>query len=312
MIHGIIPVWKPIGITSFDVIFRMRKILDTRRIGHTGTLDPEVDGVLVLCIGEAARLVHFLQEGSKTYYGEVTLGIATETQDIEGDVVARKTVAEPIADSDIDEVLASFVGTIEQIPPMHSSVSVNGRRLYEYAREGIEVERPVRQADIYAIERVGESVYDPENQIQTFRFQVDCGKGTYVRTLSYDIGKALGYPSYMSQLTRTATSGFNQEQALTLDVIRAFQETGELMDHIQTLEAGLAEFPRIDLSDDQYPRIYYAQVVGDDYFGDVVTEPTALFYQGHAIAIYHPHESKPGLLKPLRMFLHHLPEELRL
>src|SRR5690606_17020001 len=148
---GILPLWKPAGMTSHDCVVKLRRILKTKKIGHTGTLDPGVEGVLPMCIGRATKIAQFVTEMGKSYRAEVTIGIATTTEDADGEIVSQKKVDKTFTRDEIEKVLASLTGEIEQIPPMYSSVKVKGRPLYEYARKGIEVERPRRKVNIYRL-----------------------------------------------------------------------------------------------------------------------------------------------------------------
>ena len=151
--EGIIPLWKPRGMTSHDCVFKLRKILHTKKVGHSGTLDPDVDGMLPICVGKATKVIEYLQESNKEYEGEVTLGFSTETEDVSGEVVAVTPVFAALTTEEIDAAMATFSGEITQIPPMYSAVKVNGRRLYDYARAGEIVERPKRKAMIHSYER---------------------------------------------------------------------------------------------------------------------------------------------------------------
>ena len=187
---GILPLWKEKGMTSFDCVYKVRKLLKTKKVGHSGTLDPEVDGVLPICIGKATKVVEYLHESNKVYQGEITLGFSTETEDAHGEIVSSSPIEIPFSIQEIDEKMQNFIGEITQIPPMYSAVKVNGKRLYEYARAGEEVERPVRKATIYNFRRISEPVYNEETKTQSWMFEVSCSKGTYVRTLSVDLGKA--------------------------------------------------------------------------------------------------------------------------
>ena len=156
---GIINVKKEAGMTSHDVVFKLRKILGTKKIGHGGTLDPDVVGVLPIAVGKATRMVEFMQDEGKVYEGEITLGFSTTTEDASGEVVERTPVEAPLDAVEVDRMIAQMVGEIEQVPPMYSAVKVNGRKLYEYARAGEEVERPVRQVTIYEFTRTSEISY---------------------------------------------------------------------------------------------------------------------------------------------------------
>lgn len=224
MMDGILAVWKPAGWTSHDVVAKARGLLRVKRIGHTGTLDPEVTGVLPLCIGRSTRMVEYLQERPKAYEAVLQLGVATDTEDLTGNVIAEvpKVV---ISESDIRRVLTSFVGVIDQIPPMYSAVKVDGKRLYELAREGQVIERKSRQVTIHELE-LGQLELDvPHPRIS---FTVTCSKGTYIRTLCVDIGRALGVPAAMAKLTRTMSAGFTEDNCLTLEEIEQLQTSGEL------------------------------------------------------------------------------------
>ena len=214
---GILPLWKEKGMTSFDCVYKVRKLLKTKKVGHSGTLDPEVDGVLPICIGKATKVVENLHEANKVYQGEITLGFSTETEDAHGKVVSTTPIESSFSVQEIDEKMQNFIGEITQIPPMYSAVKVNGKRLYEYARAGEEVERPVRKATIYDFNRISEPVYNEKTKTQSWKFEVSCSKGTYVRTLSVDLGKALGVEAHMSQLTRVKSGPFHSDDCITLE-----------------------------------------------------------------------------------------------
>ena len=214
---GIINIKKEAGMTSHDVVFKLRKILGTKKIGHGGTLDPDVVGVLPIAVGKATRMVEFMQDEGKIYEGEITLGFSTTTEDASGEVIERTPVQDPLDADEVDRMIAQMVGEIEQVPPMYSAVKVNGRKLYEYARAGEEVERPIRQVTIYSFERTSPICY--EDKVAHFTFRVKCSKGTYIRTLSVDLGEKLGYAAHMSHLTRTSAAGLQLEDSLTLEEI---------------------------------------------------------------------------------------------
>ncbi|MDR3190644.1 MAG: tRNA pseudouridine(55) synthase TruB, partial [Lactobacillaceae bacterium] len=191
---GILPVYKPTGMTSHDVVFKLRKILHMKKIGHAGTLDPSVDGVLPIALGRATKAIEFLQATGKIYHGEITLGFATTTEDLDGEEVERVHLTQGFSDAQILAAMQSLTGEIIQIPPMYSAVKVNGRRLYEYARAGETVERPQREATIYRFERTSPTEYLPDLGEQKFTFTAEVSKGTYIRTLAVDLGRALGVP----------------------------------------------------------------------------------------------------------------------
>lgn len=203
-------------MTSHDAVFKLRKILHEKKIGHGGTLDPDVTGVLPIAVGKATRVIEYMTEAGKVYEGEITIGFSTTTEDASGDVVQTTPVTE-LDEETVDKVMTSFEGEITQIPPMYSAVKVNGKKLYEYARAGEEVERPQRQVTISEFVRT--SPIELENNTAKFTFRVACSKGTYVRTLSVDLGAKLGYASHMSALRRTASAGLTLDKALTLSQI---------------------------------------------------------------------------------------------
>ena len=184
--NGILPLWKPRGMTSHDCVFKLRKLLRTNTVGHTGTLDPEVSGVLPICIGRATKTAEYITASGKTYEGDVTLGYSTTTEDAWGEKVEEKEIDRVITRTEVEEILQSMTGEITQTPPMFSAVKVNGKRLYEYARQGVEVERPSRIVTIHKLQLLDDWIeLDPEDP--SFSFEVVCGKGTYVRTLAVEI-----------------------------------------------------------------------------------------------------------------------------
>lgn len=299
---GILPLWKPKGMTSHDCVFKLRKILKTKKVGHTGTLDPEVTGVLPICIGRATKIAEYLTEAGKAYEGEVTLGFSTSTEDASGEKVAEKKVTEPIQRAQILEVLKSLTGTIEQTPPMFSAVKVNGKKLYEYARAGIEVERPTREITIYEIillddrsEFTGETI--------SFRFRVKCSKGTYIRTLAVMMGERLGYPAHMSDLTRIEAAGFSLDDCVTFAEVEALIETEQTEEFLLPLERGLFHLPKFQISDKVAKKVLNGAVL--EQTDDVIFEKGQPFVMvdpaDKAIAIYQIHPTKEGLIKPVKV-----------
>lgn len=299
---GILPLWKPKGMTSHDCVFKLRKILKTKKVGHTGTLDPEVTGVLPICIGRATKIAEYLTEAGKAYEGEVTLGFSTSTEDASGEKVAEKKVTEPIQRAQILEVLKSLTGTIEQTPPMFSAVKVNGKKLYEYARAGIEVERPTREITIYEIillddrsEFTGETI--------SFRFRVKCSKGTYIRTLAVMMGERLGYPAHMSDLTRIEAAGFSLDDCVTFAEVEALMESEQTEEFLLPLERGLFHLPKFQISDKVAKKVLNGAVL--EQTDDVIFEKGQPFVMvdpaDKAIAIYQIHPTKEGLIKPVKV-----------
>ncbi|RRG18201.1 tRNA pseudouridine(55) synthase TruB [Weissella viridescens] len=249
--EGILPIYKETGMTSHDVVFKLRKILQTKKVGHAGTLDPNVDGVLPVAIGKATKSIEFLQDAGKVYTGTITLGFSTTTEDLDGEIVDEVTHLEPLTVTEIDTGLANLEGDIIQIPPMFSAVKVNGRRLYEYARAGETVERPKRDATIYEFKRTSLPVFDTATQTQTFAFKAVVSKGTYIRTLAVDLGKQFNLPSVMSQLTRQSAGGFTLAESHSLAEVAAEMEAvGQIDDWLLPIDRAVAQYPSVALPDD--------------------------------------------------------------
>lgn len=238
--NGIININKPLGMTSHDVVGRLRRILGIKKIGHTGTLDPDASGVLPMCIGRATKTADMLTAQNKQYIAEVTLGSATTTLDASGEVTETSEVN--VDECDIQSVVTEFVGNIMQIPPMYSAIKIDGKRLYELAREGVEVERKPRPVTIEKIEILG---IDLENK--KFSMKVDCSKGTYIRTLCDDIGRRLGCLAHMSALIRTRSGRFCIDDAYTLDEVEKMAGEGD-MSFLVPIDKVFEELPKLILS----------------------------------------------------------------
>lgn len=300
MITGIIPLYKPLGMTSFDCISKMRHIIHQKRIGHSGTLDPNVDGVLPVCLGHATKVVDFLMASGKIYRGSITLGFSTTTEDLDGEIIAENYDFKPLTDKQIQTGLNNFVGNITQIPPMFSAVKVNGRRLYDYARHGETVERPKRIARIDYFKELGQSIIDEKTHTQTIFFEVGCGKGTYVRTLAVDFGKKFGIPAVMSQLTRIKSGGFTLDETVTFEQLEKASQNGELASLIYPIGKALGNYVKINLTDQQWSRIKngaflrFNEVNSNDEF-------VLLCYDGVDRALYERSEEKQQY-KPFKMF----------
>lgn len=299
--EGILPLWKERGMTSHDCVFKLRKILKTKKIGHTGTLDPDVDGVLPICIGKATKVVEYMMETGKAYVGEVTIGYSTTTEDSSGEIVDSKPVTVIPSAEEIDHAMEAFSGDIIQIPPMYSAIKVNGRKLYEYARAGQEVERPKRTVTIHKLKRTSEPVLNEEAQTVSWRFEVDCGKGTYVRTLAVDLGEKLGYPAHMSDLTRVKSGTFTVKDCLTLDQVAALMAEETIAERLFPLEYALDEMEKIDINEDLWDKVKNGAVLPVDTFNESITYPLVLMYEGRAHSIYDVHPTKRHLLKPIKM-----------
>lgn len=300
---GILPLWKEQGMTSHDCVFKLRKILHTKKIGHGGTLDPAVSGVLPICIGKGTKVIEYMVDSGKTYEGEITLGFSTTTEDASGEIVEKVPLSTPFSKEEIDAAMKTMVGEITQIPPMFSAVKVNGKKLYEYARNGEDVERPVRKAMIYAFERTSEPIVNAETGTQSWRFKVDCGKGTYVRTLSVDTGTALGVPAHMSDLTRIASGGLTAEQCLTLEQVAEKMEQNKIDDTLLPIETAIRQFPRSNLSDELYQKVKNGVPLSlaELALKEMPDDLLALFYRNQVVSLYMAHSTKSNVLKPSKV-----------
>lgn len=234
--NGIINVYKEAGFTSFDVVAKLRGILKQKKIGHTGTLDPDAVGVLPVCLGSATKLCDMLTDKKKEYIAEFVLGKVTDTQDISGAVLEEREVA--CTKEEVAEVIASFIGTYEQLPPMYSAIKVEGKRLYELARQGKEVERKTRPVTLYEIEVL-------KMELPLVSVRVLCSKGTYIRTLCHDIGMRLDCGAVMTSLKRTASGQFTLDSAYTLDEIESLRDSGELKSVIIPVDTVFMDLPAI-------------------------------------------------------------------
>lgn len=298
MLNGIVPLYKRKGMTSHDCVMKLRRIYETKKVGHTGTLDPEVEGVLPICIGKATKISEYITFLPKQYEAEITLGFSTTTEDASGDIVEKKPVHSHVEKEVIEKVLHQFHGRQEQTPPMYSAVKVKGKKLYEYAREGAEVERPSKTIEIYdlalvskTIERAGENV--------SFRFTVTCSKGTYIRTLAVDIGKHLGYPAHMSYLKRTKSGPFSSQQCYTLEELFEIKQAGMLDETIAPMTKALQHVEHIEVDEIMAQKILHGSVLPKS----IKTNDSIflLIYKGESLAIYQDHPKKPGLMKPKTM-----------
>lgn len=238
MINGIINVYKERGFTSFDVVAKLRGILRERKIGHTGTLDPDATGVLPVCIGNATKVCELLTDKDKVYRAIMHLGIATDTQDMTGTVLSDcSREAAQLSEETVRHAIMQFVGDYDQIPPMYSALKVNGKKLCDLARAGVEVERKARPVTIFSIEI--EQMYLPY-----VTMQVHCSKGTYIRTLCADIGEVLGTGACMESLVRTRVSAFTLEEAHTLAEIEQMRDDGTLDDLILPVDCVFTGRPK--------------------------------------------------------------------
>lgn len=248
MMNGILCVNKPQDFTSFDVVAKLRGILGMKRLGHAGTLDPMATGVLPVFVGTATKVCDIMPDNSKSYRAGFRLGQTSDTQDITGKIL---TVSDKSVSRDnILEVLPEFTGKIMQLPPMYSAVQVNGKRLYDLARQGMEVERQPREIEVNSLKLSG---YDEETREGTL--EIDCGKGTYIRTIIHDIGVRLGCGGIMTSLVRTSASGFTLDNCYTFQQIQQARDENHLENLILPVERVFRKLPALRLNEHQ-TRLY--------------------------------------------------------
>jgi tRNA pseudouridine55 synthase len=232
--NGVINVYKPVGCTSFDVVAALKKICNTGKVGHTGTLDPLASGVLPVCVGKATKIVDYIMEDIKIYKTQLKLGITTDTYDLEGKVTSSKNV--DVNDEEIFRVIKKYMGQISQVPPMYSAIKVNGRKLYDLARAGIEIERKGRLITIY-------NIYDISISLPFVNFTVKCSKGTYIRSLCYDIGRDLNCGAVMTKLERIKSGNFGIENSINIQSLNS----ENIGDYLISIENALEKYKKINL-----------------------------------------------------------------
>lgn len=281
---GVILINKPKGITSRDVVNEVCKILKTKKVGHTGTLDPIASGVLVVCVGKATKLVDIITSANKEYVATVKLGLLTDTLDLDGEVLKKEKVA--IRKEELSKVLDSFLGTYEQEVPIYSAVKVNGKKLYEYAREGKKVNLPKRMVEIKEIELI--NLTDEE-----YKFKVLVSKGTYIRSLICDINRKLNVIGVMSDLVRTKQGIFNIDDAYTLEDIK----TGNYK--MYTITDVLKNDNCVVINDKLFNSIKNGCIIDNIYGKEVVT----FIYDNEVVSIYKTYDKDKTKLKPFKMFI---------
>lgn len=306
MINGILNIKKEKGFTSHDVVAKLRGILHQKKIGHTGTLDPDAEGVLPVCLGKATRLCDRIGDWDKTYVATLLLGKTTDTEDISGMVLEEKPVT--VNEENVRDIIASFVGDYEQIPPMYSAKKVGGKKLYELAREGIVIERKSCPVTIFAIDI-------QEINLPRVTFSVHCSKGTYIRSLCRDIGEKAGCGGCMETLIRTQVAFFDIREALTIAEVETFRDKGELLDYIRSIDSVFTEYPSVCVSQEAEKKLYngnpipWTTCVVEDYSQNnsaVLDKDSSELYrvydkERHFIGIY---KKKPGsrMLHPDKLF----------
>lgn len=264
MIHGVLNVYKEKGFTSHDVVAKLRGIVKQKKIGHTGTLDPDAEGVLPVCFGKATKLCDLLTDKDKTYQAVLLLGKVTDTQDISGQVLEEHSTND-LTEEDVEKVIRSFEGAYDQIPPMYSALKVNGKKLYELAREGKEVERKARRITIHEIRIL-------EVGLPEVKLEVTCSKGTYIRTLCHDIGQKLGCGGCMKELLRTRVERFDIADSIRLSEIEQLQKEGTLEEKIIPIDAMFPAYAQIILT----PKAAQAVRNGNSFRRKEISQETAL------------------------------------
>ncbi|WP_044642695.1 tRNA pseudouridine(55) synthase TruB [Risungbinella massiliensis] len=296
-LHGVLPVRKPKGFTSHDIVGKIRRLAKQKRVGHTGTLDPEVEGVLPICLGQATRLAEYIQDMPKKYRGSVTLGTATDTEDQTGQVIEKVAIHNLPTESEIVYAMKSMVGEIEQVPPMYSAVKVNGKRLYELARKGEVIERKARRVQIYDFEFLGMD----RGEKPTIHFTVTCSKGTYVRTLCVDLGKKLDLPSHMSYLIRIQSGSYSLEDCVTLEQIETVANTGDWQSILHSMGEAVSTFSKMIVSEAQEFAVLNGKALQVEDPPETKDGLIRIFSDtGRFLALYR--EKEKGLLIPEKVF----------
>ena len=235
-INGVLNVFKNKGMTSFDVVRKIKFLAREKKVGHTGTLDPEATGVLPVCLGKATKIIDYIMDSRKVYEVKLLLGTKTTTYDLEGEVVEKKETGH-LTEEDVSKAVLSFIGQYDQVPPMYSALKKNGVRLYELARQGIEIEREARRINIFNISNL-------EIDLPYVCMKVACSKGTYIRSLCYDIGEKLNVGGIMAELNRSETSVFKEENSVNIENLTR----EDIQDYIITIEEALSFYPRITIN----------------------------------------------------------------
>lgn len=279
MINGIINVYKERGFTSFDVVAKLRGILHEKKIGHTGTLDPDATGVLPVCVGNATKVCDLLTDKDKVYETVLHLGVATDTQDASGKILKEhRKEAEALSEEEVRAVIQSFTGTYPQIPPMYSALKINGKKLCDLARSGIEVERKARNVTIFSIEIL-------EMKLPFVSMRVHCSKGTYIRTLCADIGERLGVGGSMESLLRTRVSIFFLENAHTLAEIEECQKRGDLEDVLLPVDTVFEGLPKARVKEKCFRLLQNGNRLVEENFEK---KPTFFYEDDRRLLVYDP------------------------
>jgi tRNA pseudouridine55 synthase len=297
--NGIVNVYKGKDFTSFDVVAKLRGIFGQRKIGHTGTLDPDATGVLPICLGNGTKVVELLMDHDKEYVAELLLGVKTDTLDIGGEVLEKRD-ASGITEEQVRDVIKNFIGEIDQVPPMYSAIKVNGQKLCNLARKGQVVEREARKVTVHEIEIL-------DIKLPVIKMRVHCSKGTYIRTLCDDIGEKLGCGGCMQSLERTRVGIFGKEDALTLDEIQKLKDEDRLSEIVRPVDGLFEEYPKMVVTEEALKKLENGNVLADD---DYVNSNTVNVQS--CVRVYRPDMTFAGiykkdpetnLYKPEKMFL---------
>lgn len=264
-------------MTSHDVVNIVRKTIHSRKVGHTGTLDPDATGVLVIAINEGTKVIPFLEEAAKVYSCQIVIGVSTTTEDASGEIV-NILLVETLSTEQVDQALKKLVGTHRQTPPMYSAVKVDGKKLYEYARQHIEIERPSKEVMIHEITRTSEIFF--QNNTAIFSFIARVSKGTYIRTLCVEIGAALGFPAHMKDLVRTQSGVFTLDEAVSIEQLKA-----EKFTVIPILHA-LTHLPQIEVSDEIAGKIKDGMKLSEENLKTTEDQVVLKNKQNELLAIY--------------------------
>ncbi|MBR1425031.1 tRNA pseudouridine(55) synthase TruB [bacterium] len=282
---GFLNVYKPVGMTSFDVIATLRKIIHIKQIGHTGTLDPFAQGVLPVCIGKATKLIEYLTS-NKAYLATVQFGSRTDTYDREGQIV--ESYDKKVSAIEIEGALKDFEGEIEQLPPIYSAIKVNGKKLYDYARSGQEVEIKPRKVSIYKIE-----MRDFDFNSQSAKIYVECGGGTYIRSIANDLGQKLGCGGYLTDLIRIQSGMFNIDSAVKLEDLKSFEDVEKnLLNPINYVDV-----PKYNLSEQEKERVGHGMFIKNHTRFD-----NGIVFMIYSDKMFAIGEFKEGIIKPKKVF----------
>lgn len=306
MYDGVLNVYKEAGYTSFDVVAKLRGILHQKKIGHTGTLDPMAEGVLVVCLGKATKLCDILPDHDKVYMATMRLGTTTDTEDTTGEVLSTTPVQkENYPNHRIVEAVHHFLGSYDQIPPMYSAIKVNGRKLYELARQGQTIERAPRPVTIYDLEIL-------QIDIPRVVFRVSCSRGTYIRSLCRDIGEYLGCGACMERLVRVRACGFDVDDSLRLDAVAHLMQEDKLASYVAPIDAMYSEYPKLYVTPEADRFVHNGNKLQREHIGrlqegtesQTEIEPKMLVYDsaGKFMGIYEYHLQEKVFV-PYKMFL---------